>query len=372
MKHFNYLLIIAFVLAACTGNGVNRKVTQKNAENVTQPDRYVKSIRLKSPLREDIYADGQRIPVIVEPRRKRTSIDSIQFVENGKLLHTLTSKPWTYDWLPRKGVMGKRSLQVLAYHSDGQIGRLTSVIKLKSSTPPQKYKITVVRSFPHDTRAYTQGLLFHRGCIWEGTGQRGESSLRKVNLESGEVLAFADLEKEYFGEGITVYQNQLVQLTWTSGKAFVYSDEDLSRNDTFYLQSSNGQGWGITTMNDEFVISDGSNMLTVLDADSFSRKRTIEVFDDKGEVKNLNELEYINGQIYANVWLTNRIVIIDPASGRVTGDINLKGLLTPAQERRLIKGDDVLNGIAWDSMQNRLFVTGKRWPRLFEIQLEKR
>lgn len=347
---------VAVIMISCAGNGA---------------DRTVRSIRLKSPIRDDVFTQGEKIPVVVTSRGKSRSIDSIEFREDGVVIKTLTSKPWVYGWIPKGTRLGAHQLKIWAYHSNGSVGKVTSRVCLKSSQAPDKYKCKVIKSYHHDPSAYTQGLFYYDGFLWEGTGQRGESSIRKVKIENGKILKSIAIEDKYFGEGITRYKDKLLQLTYKSGRAFVYSMNDLKRQDTFYPSTITGEGWGITTMGKELVISDGSNQLTVLDADTHSHKRIIEVYDHRGAVKNLNELEYIHGMIYANVWLTNRIVVIDPATGRVNRDIELYGLLTPDEQRRLDPNDDVLNGIAWDSEHNHLYVTGKHWPKLFKISLVK-
>jgi glutamine cyclotransferase len=210
--------------------------------------------------------------------------------------------------------------------------------------------------------------------LYEGTGQKGESTLKKVKLEDGKALAVKDLEQEYFGEGITYYNGKIIQLTWQEKIAFVVDVNTFEQLDSFVPITSkhNNESWGITTINNELIISDGSNILTVLDANNYSKKRSIEVYDQNGAVTNLNELEYINGKIYANVWLTDRIVIINPQSGKVEGNIVLGSILKKSEKNKLAEGDDVLNGIAWDEKGQRLFVTGKRWPKLFEIKINKK
>ncbi|MFA8435979.1 MAG: glutaminyl-peptide cyclotransferase [Marinifilaceae bacterium] len=371
-----YFFPIAFMtlLIACNGTSVNKKGGNLPGKESTKGEQinYVRSLRLKSPVRNTEYSEGEAVPIVVVPRRKAESIDSLQLIENGKVRQTLYKAPWEGRWIPQSNRMGSQNLTLLAYHSDGTIGRVSTRIKLKSGKEPQKYGFKIVNTYPHRKIYYTQGLFYRDGFLYEGTGQRGESTIRKMKLENGDVIVQSDLDSNYFGEGITWCNGKILQLTWTSGSAFVYNPDDFSRVDSFDPKTTNGQGWGITCAGKELFISDGSNVITVLDSKDYSSKRTIEVYDHKGKVKNLNELEYIQGKIYANVYLTDRIVIIDPETGRVTGDIDMRGLLTTDEYRRLVKGDEVLNGIAWDKEKDRLFVTGKRWPKLFEIKLEKK
>ncbi len=222
----------------------------------------------------------------------------------------------------------------------------------------------VVRAYAHDTSAFTQGLEFVDGVLYEGTGLHGRSSIRKVRLETGEVLQKQEVAREYFGEGITVFRNDLFQLTWQSGVAFVYDRATFRPTRTFRYQ---GEGWGLTHDQTSLIMSDGTEFLRFLDPASFAEKRRVRVTGVGVPVKNLNELEYMKGEVLANVWQTDFIARIDPVSGRVRSYIDLRGLL-PARDLSV----DVLNGIAYDASRERLFVTGKLWPRLFEIELVRR
>jgi glutamine cyclotransferase len=220
----------------------------------------------------------------------------------------------------------------------------------------------VVRTYPHDRAAFTQGLVFHDGFLYEGTGLNGQSSLRKVRLESGEVVQIHRLEPHLFGEGIAVWGNSIAQLTWQGGVGFVYDRETFARTRTFSYQ---GEGWGLAFDGTRLIMSDGTPFLRFLDPSSMKETRRIEVRDGGIPVDDLNELEVVKGEILANVWQKDRIARIAPATGQVTGWIDLRGLLS----RREAVGVDVLNGIAYDAAADRLFVTGKLWPKIFEIKV---
>jgi glutaminyl-peptide cyclotransferase len=227
------------------------------------------------------------------------------------------------------------------------------------------YGYTIVKSYPHDRGAFTQGLEFFDGVLYEGTGQHGSSSLRKVRLETGEVLQQRDLPRQYFGEGITIWGTELFQITWQSGVAFVWDRETFAPKRTFrYI----GEGWGLAHDRAGLIMSDGTDVLRFLDPETFAERRRMRVTAGGQPVRNLNELEVVKGEIFANVWQTDLVARIDLASGRVTGWIDLRGLLRPDERA----GADVLNGIAYDAPGDRLFVTGKLWPRLFEIRLVAR
>ena len=234
----------------------------------------------------------------------------------------------------------------------------------QAAVRPTLYGYEVVHTYPHDPTAFTQGLVYLEGFLYEGTGLNGRSSLRKVVLESGEVVLQHDLSKRFFGEGIAVFNNRVLQLTWRSQTAFVY---DL---DTFEVRTQFSyptEGWGLTHDGQKLIMSDGTSTLYYRDPFTFAETGRVAVRQGESPVTNLNELEYIDGQVFANVWQRDYIVRIDLQSGQVTGIIDLKGLLSEADRggRRV----DVLNGIAYDSAGDRLFVTGKLWPKLYEINL---
>lgn len=239
---------------------------------------------------------------------------------------------------------------------------LTTLAESQATKTPV-YTFKVIHTYPHDPQAYTQGLVYNNGFLYEGTGLYGRSSLRKVKLETGAVLQHIDLDAKYFGEGIALYKNEIVQLTWKSQTGFVYNLNDfhLLRQFTY-----TGEGWGLATSGNEFYMSDGSDEIRVWDANTLKEKRRIKVRDGNTPVTELNELEFIDGEIFANVWQTDRIARISPRTGKVTGWIDLSGILSPIFRR---EPDSVLNGIAYDAASKRLFVTGKLWPSVFEIQL---
>lgn len=232
--------------------------------------------------------------------------------------------------------------------------------------PAPVYGYTVVRAYPHDHAAFTQGLAFDdKGTLYESTGQRGQSSLRRVELSSGAVLQRYDLQPSLFGEGITVFGNRIIQLTWQAGRGFVYDKTSFDLVEEFAYST---EGWGLTHDGRRLIMSDGTATLYFLRPDTFAETARLTVRDHRGPVIRLNELEYVRGEILANVWQTDRIARIDPETGHVTGWIDLTGLLQPSDRRGSV---DVLNGIAYDTRADRLFVTGKWWPKLFEIALTR-
>lgn len=224
---------------------------------------------------------------------------------------------------------------------------------------PVNYTYVVVNVYHHDPTAFTQGLVFEDGILYEGTGLWGQSTLRRVELETGNIIQLHSLSDNLFGEGITIFDDKIIQLTWTSGKGFVYDKNSFDLLQEFpYLT----QGWGITHDSDKLIMSDGTATLFFLDPETFQIIGQIEVYDEM-PVEYLNELEYIDGRVYANIWMEEKIAIINPETGQVTGWIDMKGL----KAENL--GADVLNGIAYDALGDRLFVTGKLWSNLYEIEI---
>lgn len=233
---------------------------------------------------------------------------------------------------------------------------------LPASLEPQM-TYEVLNVYPHDQDAFTQGLIFLDGNLYESTGLYGESTLRRVALETGEVLQKIDLSPDYFAEGLTVWEETLVQLTWREGTGFVYSLEDFSLLQRFTVPT---EGWGLTQDGERLIMSDGSDKLFFLDPETFQVIGSVGVTWQGEPIRRLNELEYIRGEVYANIWQTDDIVRIDPESGQVVGWIDLTGILPPEVRT---EDTDVLNGIAYDPEKDRLFITGKFWPMLFEVKL---
>jgi glutamine cyclotransferase len=229
-----------------------------------------------------------------------------------------------------------------------------------AETPVYGYRVIAV--YPHDADAFTQGLVYYQGDFYEGIGLHGRSSLRKVDLETGEVLQIFTLPDQYFGEGVTLFGDKLYQLTWQSHVGFIYDRASFDFLTSFKYPT---EGWGLTHNGRELIMSDGTPTLHFLDPNTLQELRQVSVRDENGPVWRLNELEYIDGEVYANIWQTDRIARIDPDTGRVKAWIDLSGLLPPEDRA----GADVLNGIAWDAARGRLFVTGKLWPKLFQIEL---
>ena len=250
-----------------------------------------------------------------------------------------------------------------------QPGASGDVTPKKPDPPPNapvpKYGYQIVNMLPHDSNAFTQGLILSDGKFLESTGQEGFSSLRRVEPDSGKILKKVDVPEPYFAEGITLLNGKIYQLTWQHQIGFIYDAQSFERVGQF---NYSGEGWGLTTDGTSLILSDGTNRIRFLDPSDFHVTKTIEVLDNKSPVKELNELEFVQGEIYANIWHDNRIATINPENGRVTAWIDLNGMMP---EGELRDSEAVLNGIAYDPANNKLFVTGKLWPRIFEIRIKK-
>lgn len=256
--------------------------------------------------------------------------------------------------------LGKQNIKVNAFFAGKKQTKKVSVTLFSNITPPV-LTYSVNHTYPHDIAAYTQGLVYHDGYFFEGTGVKGRSSLRKVEIETGEILKNLPLEDFFFGEGVCVYNDKIFQLTWQANKGFIYNKETFEK---IAEVSYPTEGWGLTSDSTRLYMSDGSNCIYILEPESFTQIAKIQVYDNSGPVELLNELEFIDGTLYANVYQTDLIVKIDIKTGAVLEKIDLNGILPLADRHAQV---DVLNGIAYDNETKRIFVTGKNWPKLFDV-----
>ena len=287
------------------------------------------------------------------------------------LPHCLRVPTYRIDpWPPRPVIAVLVAVAILAAscagadRGEGEGGETTRTSASPGSASAPVERVEVINEYPHDSAAFTQGLIFHDGRLYESTGLYGESSLREVELETGSVVRSVELEDDYFGEGLTLLDGRLYQLTWREETGLIYDVDDLEQTGSF---DYDGEGWGLTTDGEALIHSDGSHRLRYLDPQTFGVERTIDVTDGGRPIDELNELEWVNGEVWANVWHTDRIARIDPETGRVNVWLDVSGLL-PGEQRT--DEEAVPNGIAYDAVGDRIFVTGKLWPTLFEIDVE--
>ena len=300
--------------------------------------------------------------------KNNNKIDSVQFsIDHKKLKATKNSTQVKITDFK----LGKHQLSaVVFYQNKSKV--VSKPIYFMADAGPEIYTYKVINEYPHDKGAYTQGLEYFNGYLYEGTGRKGASSIRKVELTTGKVLQQHDLDRKYFGEGITIFNNKLHQLTWQSGIGFVYNLDTFEQEKEFKYTKSR-EGWGLTHNSEKLIKTDGTERIWFLNPNTLLEENYIEAYTNKQKVEKLNELEYINGKIYANIWQKNSILIVDPESGKVDGVVDLNGLRKLMEESQNLEDtDEVLNGIAYDKDNNRLFVTGKHWSKLFEIELIKK
>jgi glutaminyl-peptide cyclotransferase len=345
IKHFSLFLLTILLFTACNSSY---------------------RFQIKVP-KKAVLNDEVKITINEENGKE---FDKVLFFVNGKEVSS-DKNSFTLD--TKEYGVGKQSISAMVYYGDGKSKKVNNSIEVFSNTPYKKYTYELVNTFPHDQNAYTQGLEFKDGYLYESTGRKGKSSIRKVEISTGKVLEKIDISDQYFGEGITLLNDQLFFLTWQAGKGFVYNPETFEQTGEFSYNRSK-QGWGLTNNGTDLIKSDGTTKIWFLDAETQKEKSYIQAYYDKGKVDKLNELEYINGKIYANWWRTDNaarsvIVIINPENGVVEGVADLGGLRDMVSKDQNLADDDVLNGIAYDAANDRLFVTGKNWGKLFEIKL---
>ena len=260
---------------------------------------------------------------------------------------------------------GDQRVKINVKFGDGQTTTRYKELKILSGTSPRKWQFEVIRKYPHDTKSFTQGFLVHDGFIYEGTGNYGESRLRKLDLTSGKVLMEKDLESDIFGEGITIFDDKIYQLTYKSSKGFIYNLKTFEREGEFIYNTSTSEGWGLTSNDTSLIASDGSAYIYYLNPADLSEQKRLKVFNDKGEIENINELEYRDGVVYANIYTTAVIIAIDAKTGRVTDEYIASGIVAPSEANSHM---DVLNGIAFNPLNSNFLLTGKYWSKIYEAR----
>ena len=366
LKYIMSLCTLLLVIWTISCSGRTGKVSESVKENVpdTAAEPPVKLIKIISPAENSEFRLRDQIKVSLAPENLNRLPDSVLIYFDGNAVTTIKSAPWECNIPSGFNVLtGRKSLKVAAYKGGKPRTSVTLFMIIHSDAVPKRYGFRVVHSYPHDREAFTQGLFYYNGLLYEGTGQEAGSSLREVELETGRVRRQLNLSPSLFGEGITLFKDRIYQVTWTNKVGFVYDRSTFEQINRIYYQT---EGWGLATVNDQIVMSDGTNVLYFYEPEMFTVKSRIEVYDNENPVDSLNELEYINGEIWANIWMTDHIARIDPATGKVLGYVNLKGLLNDPETDTSVQ---VLNGIAYDPAGNRIFVTGKNWPKLFEIKI---
>ena len=353
MKTYNllFLLILAFSIASCGGDSdeTSNEFTLELNANKTE------------------YQLGEKLQASVKSLGG-AKIDSVVFFWGDKRIQKITNANFEYTFQNEK--LGKWPFTAKIF-SNGQMAELEKEITLFNNSTPVTYTYEIVNSFPHAKDAYTQGLEFYRDTLFESTGQYGNSSLRKVKLETGEIYQKIDVPSDYFAEGITILNNKVFQLTWKAGMGFIYDVDNLEKLEEFAYNRSK-EGWGLTNDGEKLYKSDGTEKIWTLNAETLAEENFIQTVTNKTIATQLNELEWVEGKIYANTYQKNGVAIINPENGAVEGVINFEGLIDKignAGDPDFDSLNDVLNGIAYDASNKKLYVTGKKWDTLFEVKI---
>ena len=362
IKLFIVLLISALMLiVSCKSDEEPDNIKNNNNTTVHEADN---PLILSIKNSKSKYVSGDRIQISIAGS-KINDTDTVLLFVNKEKIAELDVVNTEFEWNSKMSKVGKNLIEIELNKNNKRFRKQTYIILL-SDIVPEVYSYKIKNVYKHDVHAYTQGLFFQEGFLYEATGMKGESTVRKVKPETGEVIQSFAIPKDIFGEGIVLFKGKIIQLSWEAGRGFVYDFETFKLIDEF---SYFGEGWGICADSSKLYMTNGSADIAILEPQSYSEINRLQAYDNKGAVVYLNELEFINGYIFANIYQYDKIAKIDPVSGKVIAYIDLKGIL-PMNDYS--NKTDVLNGIAFDDATDRIFVTGKKWPKLFDIELIKK
>jgi glutaminyl-peptide cyclotransferase len=349
-QSFTFLLVVFIAFQCCTSK------TQRSRKPVSTINLFPSGKN---------YVAGQSIEIKVSTKVHDGELKEAKLYLNNELLATSDQLIFTVK-IEKLTFIGINTLQIVSEKKDGASNSRIHTFTVLSNVVPQKYNYEIVREHPHSTEHFTQGLEFYDGFLYEGTGEHGKTGIYKIEHTSGRILQSKKLDEKYFGEGITILNNKLYQLTYKTQIGFVYNLADFAVIDSFRFDSK--EGWGLTNDGKSLIMSDGTGTLTWLNPDNYSVEKRIQVADNQRVWQYINELEFIDGYIWANVWTTNQIIRIDATTGKIAGYADLEGILSIMHQTQLER-IDVLNGIAYNPKNNNFYVTGKLWPKLFEIKI---
>ena len=352
MKIINLLALLCLTAIFISCNGKN-DVTEKPV-NISE---------ITSPANKTKVKSGSSVNITVSQKDNTKKIDSVQIYIDDQIEKTLTSSPFSYQWT--SGKIGAKKISTASYSNSNRENK-SVYVEITSDIVPTVLKSSVIKTYPHNKESFTEGLFYDGKFLYESTGLNGKSAILKVQLETGNILKSAKLDNQYFGEGITMLNGKIFQLTWQSKIGFTYDAESFQKTGEFHYDT---EGWGMTNNGKELIMTDGTNIISFLDAVSQKVLYKLPVYDDKGPFNNLNEIEYVNGEIYANVWRTDVILIIDAQTGKIKSLIDLSELAVGESKKN--SNVDVLNGIAWNAKNGTLLVTGKFWQNIYEIKINR-
>jgi glutamine cyclotransferase len=352
-------IFTAFTLFLVACSGIQQHDDATGNLNVVKPS----LLRMKSPLANTALS-GRVVHIDAIADSSVNTPDSLVLFAENERIEAVSGGHISSDLTIQVPRAGRLHLSVRAYKSGQLIDAVQTSVIVLAEKSPREIEYTIVRKYQHDSVAYTQGLYYEQGWLYESTGQYHRSSLRKIKLATGEIEQSLNLSGNTFGEGLAVFDDKILQITWKSKTGYVYEKESFREIKKVNYQT---EGWGICYDGEKFFMSDGSEIIYIMDKENFAEIGRFEVYDNKGAIKQLNELEYIKGEIFANVYGEKYIVVIDPSTGFVTGKLNLSQMIPAAYEGNL---DKALNGIAWNPVNGHLLVTGKDWPVLYELAIK--
>lgn len=356
---FGCLVFSLFILAACSDDKPSRRSANRPGLQKSQPP-----IRIKAD-KKGIILYGDTVNLQISSIDTSLGIGEIRLSCTDNPAFRMVSQDPKIALPTAQLGGGEQRVKVDVQFDDGQKTTRYKEFKILSETSPREWQFEVIRKYPHDPTSFTQGFLVHEGFIYEGTGNYGETKIRKLDLTSGKVLKEKELEQDIFGEGITIFNKKIYQLTYKSSKGFVYDLNTFERQGDFIYNTSTSEGWGLTSNDSSLIASDGSAYIFFLNPADMSEKRRIKVFNDRGEINNINELEYKDGIIYANIYTTAVIVGIDAKTGKVVDEYIASGIVSPNEASSDM---DVLNGIAFNPLNGNFLLTGKYWSRIYEAR----
>ncbi len=356
---FGCLVISLLAITACEDDTRDRRTVDRPRLQKSQPP-----IRIKTDKKGTIFY-GDTVSLQISSIDTSLIISEVQLSCTDNPAFGITSEELKIGLPTAQLGGGEQRVKVDVKFTDGQKTTRYKEFKILSEIPPRKWQFEVIRKYPHDPTSFTQGFLVHEGFIYEGTGNYGETKIRKLDLSTGKVLQEKQLEQDIFGEGITVFNEKIYQLTYKSSKGFVYDLNSFEREGDFIYNTYTSEGWGLTSNDSSLIASDGSAYIFFLDPADMSETRRIKVFNDRGEINNINELEYKGGIIYANIYTTAVIIGIDAETGRVVDEYIASGIVSPNEASSDM---DVLNGIAFNPLNGNFLLTGKYWSRIYEAR----
>lgn len=357
------IFLLLLITVSCVSDNENKD--EKNGDkSELQREKTIDYFTIDSPYNSDTITLNSLIDFKIALINTSHKIDSVRVYMNGRLIHTDLNHEFSIVLAPEK--LGNNTLSIKCFLENGLTQQKSIKLFLLSDVEPRKIKYRLVNTYPHSTENFTEGLVYKNGLLYESTGNWGKSAIFVSNPETGELIQSSYLPSDRFGEGIAILNNQITQLTYKSMEGYVYQQNSLNRIKTFKYPFYT-EGWGLTTGEKDFIMSNGSEKIYVLDSAYYSLIREITVCDNKEPLDSLNELEYVNGLIYSNIWMNNKIAEIDYKSGKVLGYLDLTSLIPPRYRNH---HSDVLNGIAYNRENASFLITGKHWDKIYEIKLE--